>query len=60
MKKKAEKTDFIKLTDEQKLMLQMSEEDIKFGRVLSQEELDKQDREWLKNLNFNKVKSGNK
>ena len=38
----------IKLTKEQKLMLQMSESDIKNGRLTSQEYLDKADLEWLK------------
>lgn len=38
----------IKLTKEQKLMLQMSESDIKKGRLTSQEDLDKADLEWLK------------
>jgi hypothetical protein len=38
----------IKLTKEQKLMLQMSESDIKNGRLTSQEDTDKADLEWLK------------
>jgi len=38
----------IKLTKEQKLMLQMSENDIKNERLTSQEDLDKADLEWLK------------
>ena len=37
----------IRLTKEQKLMLQMSESDIKKGRLTSQEDLDKTDLEWL-------------
>jgi hypothetical protein len=40
--------DKIKLTKEQKLMLEMSEADIQHGRILSQEDLDKNDLEWLK------------
>ena len=40
--------DKIKLTKEQKLMLEMSEADIQNGRILSQDELDKNDLEWLK------------
>jgi len=40
--------DKIKLTKEQKLMLEMSEADIQHGRILSQDELDKKDLEWLK------------
>ena len=38
----------IKLTAEQKLMLEMSEADIQQGRVISQSDLDKNDLEWLK------------
>lgn len=40
------------LSESQLLMLKMSDEDIKFGRVTSQEELDKADLEWLKSLQF--------
>jgi hypothetical protein len=40
--------DKIKLTKEQKLMLEMSEADIQHGRILSQDDLDKNDLEWLK------------
>jgi hypothetical protein len=38
----------IKLTDEQKLMLEMSEADVQNGRTIAQSDLDKQDLEWLK------------
>ncbi len=38
----------VKLTDEQILMLQLSDKDIKNGKLISQEELDKSDLEWLK------------
>jgi hypothetical protein len=38
----------ITLTKEQKLMLEMSENDIQNGRVISQCDLDKSDLEWLK------------
>ncbi len=38
----------IKLTHEQKLMLQMSENDILNGNIISQEDLDKSDLERLK------------
>ena len=41
-------SDSIKFTDEQKLMLEMSELDIKMGNVISQIDLDKSDLEWLK------------
>lgn len=42
--------DKIKLTKEQKLMLEFSESDIQNGRTISQNDLDKNDLEWLKNL----------
>jgi hypothetical protein len=38
------------LTKEQRIMLQLSELDIYDGRLISQEQLDKEDIEWLKNL----------
>jgi hypothetical protein len=38
------------LTKEQRIMLQLSEQDIYDGRLISQEQLDKEDIEWLKNL----------
>jgi hypothetical protein len=38
----------IKLTKEQKLMLEMSEADLRDGRTISQNDLDKNDLEWLK------------
>mgnify|MGYP004078944453 FL=1 len=37
----------VELTEEQILMLEMSEKDIKEGNVISQEELFKREREWL-------------
>ncbi len=40
--------DVVKLTEEQMLMLQMSDEDIKKGRVISQKQLDQDDLQWLK------------
>jgi hypothetical protein len=39
--------DVYELTSEQIEMLMMSEEDIKYGRLIAQEELDKSDKEWL-------------
>ena len=42
--------DKVKLTKEQILMLQLSDADIKNGRLLSQEEVDKSDLKWLKEL----------
>ena len=38
----------IKFTKEQKLMLEMSKNDIQNGRLISQDDLDKSDLEWLK------------
>jgi hypothetical protein len=38
----------IKLSKEQKLMLEMSEADIQNGRIISQNDLDNNDLEWLK------------
>ena len=37
----------IKLTKEQKLMLELSEIDIQNGRIISQDDLDKKDLQWL-------------
>lgn len=36
-----------KLTDDQKAMLEMSEQDIKEGRLISQEAMEKRNLEWL-------------
>lgn len=43
-------TDIVKLTDEQKIMLELSNNDIKSNRLISQEQLDKDDLKWLKEL----------
>jgi hypothetical protein len=40
-------SDIVKLSVEQKKMLQMSEEDIENGRLVSQEEMDKRNLKWL-------------
>lgn len=40
----------VKLSEEQKIMLQMSEEDINEGRLIPQDQLDKADIEWLRKL----------
>jgi hypothetical protein len=40
--------DIVKLSEEQILMLQLSEKDIEDGKLISQEELDKSDMLWLK------------
>jgi hypothetical protein len=39
--------DIVELSDEQKQMMEMSEEDIKNGRLISQEAMDKRNLEWL-------------
>lgn len=39
--------DVIRLTKEQKEMLQMGKDDIANGRIISQSEIDKMDAEWL-------------
>lgn len=39
--------DKIRLTDAQRRMLQLSEDDIKYGRIISQEQMDKEDLDWL-------------
>lgn len=43
-------SDIVTLTDEQKAMLEMSEKDIVNGRLISQDEMDKRNLEWLKEL----------
>ncbi|KAA5536036.1 hypothetical protein [Paenimyroides baculatum] len=48
--KSSVENDAIQLSYDQLLMLNMSEDDIKNNRIVSQEELDKLDLEWLKNL----------
>ena len=40
----------VQLTEEQILMLQLSEDDINAGRLTLQQDLDKSDLEWLKEL----------
>lgn len=42
--------EIVELTEEQKEMLKMSEEDIKNGRLISQEAMDKRNIEWLNGL----------
>ncbi|MBK9353586.1 MAG: hypothetical protein IPN09_06360 [Bacteroidetes bacterium] len=42
--------EIIQLSEAQILMLNMSEDDIKSNRIVSQDELDKMDLEWLKSL----------
>jgi hypothetical protein len=43
----ASESDMIELTKEQKMMLEMSEQDIKEGKLISQEAMDKRNLEWL-------------
>ncbi|OYX13777.1 MAG: hypothetical protein B7Z16_15280 [Algoriphagus sp. 32-45-6] len=40
-------TELIKLSSDQKVMLEMSEQDIKEGRLISQEAFEKRNLEWL-------------
>jgi len=40
-------TDIVDVTDEQKKMLEMNEEDIGTGKLISQEAMDKRNTEWL-------------
>ena len=42
--------DLTELSQEQKAMLEMSEEDIKHGRLISQEAMNKRNLEWLNEL----------
>lgn len=42
--------DIVELSEEQILMLQLSEEDIKNGKLISQTQLEKDDLKWLKGL----------
>lgn len=43
-------SDIVQLTEEQVLMLQLSDNDIKSGKLISQNQLDKDDLQWLKGL----------
>lgn len=42
--------DNVKLTEEQTLMLKLSDRDIKHGRLIPSDQLDKDDLKWLKGL----------
>lgn len=44
---KASEGQMANLTNEQKAMLQMSEDDVKYGRTISQDELFRRERQWL-------------
>jgi len=48
--KSSVENDKVELTEEQIVMLQLSEHDIKNGNLISQIELDKSDLKWLKEL----------
>jgi len=48
VEKSAVNSDTVQLSKEQILMLQMSDKDIASGRLITQDELDKSDLEWLK------------
>jgi hypothetical protein len=50
VKNSATDKDVIKLTEEQIVMLNLSEKDIKDGKVISGSKLDKSDLKWLKEL----------
>lgn len=52
VEKSSIENDTISLTEEQKLMLHLSDQDIKNGRLITQEQLDKEDLEWLKGKYF--------
>ncbi|MBB4119983.1 archaellum component FlaF (FlaF/FlaG flagellin family) [Mesonia hippocampi] len=40
-------SEMVELTEEQKIMLEMSEQDIKEGKLISQEAMNKRNLEWL-------------
>ncbi len=46
----ASESDIVELTNEQKMMLELSEEDIKNGKLISQEAMDKRNLEWLNTM----------
>lgn len=46
----AAENEVVELTAEQKALLEMSEDDIKNGRLISQEAMDKRNLEWLNGL----------
>ena len=45
------------LTEEQKIMLAMSDDDIKNGRVLDQESLNEEELKWLRKNNLDQYRS---
>ena len=48
--KSSSKNSVVELSGEQTTMLQLSEQDIVYGRKITQDELDKSDLEWLRGL----------
>ena len=44
----AQAVDNVYFTEEQKQMLRLSEDDVKYGRLKTQEDLDSEDSEWLR------------
>ncbi|WP_183575371.1 hypothetical protein HDF18_15685 [Mucilaginibacter sp. X5P1] len=48
VEKSAVNNDVVGLTEDQILMLQLSDRDIEAGRIISHEQLDKNDLQWLK------------
>ena len=48
--KSSSKNGVVELSEEQTTMLQLSEQDIAYGRKITQDELDKSDLEWLRGL----------
>lgn len=50
VKRSSSYNDTVKLTEEQTLMLQLSDKDIINGKLISQDQLDKEDLQWVKEL----------
>ena len=48
--KSSEDNDTVKLTKEQILMLKLSDEDIQTGNLISQDQLEKDDLKWLREM----------
>lgn len=45
-------SEIVELTDEQKIMLEMSEQNIRNGELISQDAMDKRNLEWLNAMQF--------
>nr|WP_321231189.1 hypothetical protein [uncultured Psychroserpens sp.] len=43
-------TDYVELTEDQEQLLQLSESDIKYGRLISQDAMNKRNLEWLNEM----------